>query len=185
MKVQDLFADKNRPVHSIDGNRSVDDAITLMADEKASALVVTKNDQPVGIFAERDVFRYYLRNKSTALSEITLRNAMTDRLIAARPDDDVSRVIAIMVKADVPGAKKEDIEIDLREGVLTITAQVEDSTSEWRALYREHGVGGFTRRFSLGDRIDQGKITAQVDHGVLHLTLPKAEAHKPRRIEIG
>jgi len=101
MKVQDLFADKNRPVHSIDGNRSVDDAITLMADEKASALVVTKNDQPVGIFAERDVFRYYLRNKSTALSEITLRNAMTDRLIAARPDDEVSRVIAIMVKADI------------------------------------------------------------------------------------
>jgi IMP dehydrogenase len=101
MKVQDFFAVKNRPVHTIAGNRCVDDAITLMADVNASALVVTKNDQPVGIFAERDVFRCYLRNKSTVLSEITLRNAMTDRLIAARPDDEVDSVIAIMVKADI------------------------------------------------------------------------------------
>ena len=101
MKVQDFFAVKNRPVHTIAGNRCVDDAITLMADVNASALVVTKNDQPVGIFAERDVFRCYLRNKSTVLSEITLRNAMTDRLIVARPEDDITRVIATMVKADI------------------------------------------------------------------------------------
>ena len=99
MKVQDIFAEKNRPVYTITGNRSVDDAINLMADEKTSALVVMENNQPVGIFAERDVFRYYLRSKSTALSGIALRNAMTDRLIAAGPEDEVSRVIAIMVKA--------------------------------------------------------------------------------------
>jgi len=43
----------------------------------------------------------YLRNKSTALSEVALRNAMNDRLISAGPEDEINRVIAIMVKADI------------------------------------------------------------------------------------
>ena len=101
MKVQDLLTKKNRPVHTIAGNRSVDQAIVLMADQKASAVIVIENGQPAGIFAERDVFRHYLRNKSTALSDTVLRNAMTDRLITAGPADEVSRALAIMVKADI------------------------------------------------------------------------------------
>lgn len=101
MKVQDLLTEKNRPVHTIAGNRSVDQAIALMADQKASAVIVMERNQPVGIFAERDVFRHYLRKKSTALSETALRNAMTARLITAGPADEVSRVIAIMVQADI------------------------------------------------------------------------------------
>jgi len=136
MKVQDLLADKNRPVHTIDGNRSVDDAITFMADVKASALVVAKNDQPVGIFTERDVFRYYLRDKSTALSGIPLGNAMTDRLIAARPDDEVGRVISMMVKADIrhlPVIEEKQI-----VGMLTlndlIEHQLESLTAEVHQL---------------------------------------------------
>ena len=101
MKLQDLLAEKNRPVQTIAGNRTVDQAIALMAGQKASAVIVVENDRPVGIFAERDVFRHYLRNKSTALFETALRNAMTHRLITAGPEDEVSRVIAIMVQADI------------------------------------------------------------------------------------
>ena len=101
MKVQDLLTEKNRPVHTIAGNRSVDQAIVLMSDQKASAVIVMENGLPAGIFAERDVFRHYLRNKSTALSDTALRNAMTERLITAGPADEVSRALAIMVKADI------------------------------------------------------------------------------------
>jgi CBS domain-containing protein len=101
MKVQDLLTKKNRPAHTIAGNRSADQAIVLMAAQKASAVIVMENDQPAGIFTERDVFRYYMRNKSTALSETALSNAKTARLISAGPEDEVSKVIAIMVKADI------------------------------------------------------------------------------------
>jgi IMP dehydrogenase len=101
MKVQALLGKKIRVVHTMAGNRSVDDAINLMTAKKAGALIVTQNDQPVGIFAERDVFRYYRKDKAAALSEIALCHAMTDKLIAAHPEDEVSRVIAVMIKADI------------------------------------------------------------------------------------
>jgi IMP dehydrogenase len=101
MKVRDLLGETMRPVHTIAGSRSVDQALALMADQNASAVIVMENDQPLGIFAERDVFRCYLRNKSTALSQVALRSAMTARLITAGPEDEINRVIAIMVKADI------------------------------------------------------------------------------------
>ncbi len=101
MIVQDLMANRSRPVHKIGSNRSVDDAVHLMAGENTSALIVTENERPVGIFAERDVFRSYLRYKTTALSDLPLQTAMTAKLIVAKPEDDLSRVMAIMKKADI------------------------------------------------------------------------------------
>lgn len=136
MKVKSLLKEKSRPVLTITSNRTVDDAVNLMTGKKASALIVMKNYQPVGIFAERDVFRYYLRDKTTALSEITLQNAMTDKLIAADPEDDVDRVMAIMIKADIkhlPVIKGKNI-----IGLLTlndlIEHQIESLTAEIHQL---------------------------------------------------
>ena len=101
MKVRDLFGEKIRPVHTIAGHRSVDNAIDFMAAKQATALIVTQMEEPIGIFTDRDVFRCYQRNPDTALSEIAVQNAMTDKLIAAKPEDDISRVMAIMIKADI------------------------------------------------------------------------------------
>lgn len=91
---------------------------------------------------------------------------------------------AITLKADVPGAKKDGIDIDVREGVLTLTASVPRPPENLRPVYREYEAGGFTRRFTLGERIDQSKIEASLEQGVLTLVLPKAEEAKPRKIEI-
>ncbi|MCP4630908.1 MAG: CBS domain-containing protein [bacterium] len=63
MKVRDLFKEKIRPVHTIAGHRSVENAIDLMTGKQATALIVTKNEEPIGIFTDRDVFRCYQRNK--------------------------------------------------------------------------------------------------------------------------
>lgn len=101
MKVHDLLREKARPVFTIASNQSMADAVDLMSSKKVSAVIVTENDQPVGIFAERDVFRYYLREKTIALSEIALHKAMTGNLIAADPEDDVDRIMAVMTKADI------------------------------------------------------------------------------------
>ena len=91
---------------------------------------------------------------------------------------------AITVTADLPGVKKDDLEVDLREGVLTVTGHVGSLESRLRPVYREYGIGGYTRRFTVGDKIDQAGISAKLEHGVLELRLPKAERHKPRKIEV-
>ena len=101
MEVLALLKDKARGVHTIASNQTVEDAICLMASGKVSMLLVMENDQPAGIFSERDVLHTYLRNKSTAFSEIILENAMTRNLMVAEPKDAITAVMARMIKADI------------------------------------------------------------------------------------
>jgi HSP20 family protein len=91
---------------------------------------------------------------------------------------------AITLVADLPGAKKADLEIRIEDGVLTISAPVADVEARHKPVYREYGVGGYARRFTLSDKIDQARISAELESGVLTVTLPKAERLKPRKIEI-
>jgi len=91
---------------------------------------------------------------------------------------------AITLRADLPGVKKENVEIELRDGELLLSADVKPLPGHWHSVYTEYQVGGYRRRFTLGEQIDQTKITAAMDNGVLTLVLPKAEQHKPRKIAI-
>ena len=87
--------------------------------------------------------------------------------------------------ADMPGVKPEDLKIDLRDDVLTLVGDEAHSEKEdERYLVREYGSGRYYRQFTLSDKIDQGKIEASLSDGVLRLTLPKAEAAKPRQITV-
>lgn len=89
------------------------------------------------------------------------------------------------IVADVPGATSESIELDLNQGVLTITANVpprEKSGAQW--LRREYGVGGYRRTFHLGDAIDTSAIDAELSNGVLTVRLPKTAAKQARKIEV-
>ena len=136
MEVLALLKDKARTVLTIASSQTVDDAICLMASGKVSALLVTENEQPVGIFSERDVFHTYLRNKSKAFSEIILENAMTRNLIVAEPKDTVTAVMARMIKAEIthlPVIEEERI-----AGMLTLKDlmehQIEALTDEINQL---------------------------------------------------
>ncbi len=91
---------------------------------------------------------------------------------------------ALTLRADVPGALAEEIQTDLKDNLLTVTARVRPLESQWRPLYEEFETGHYVRQFRLGQQIDQAKISAQLKDGVLTLTLPKAERAKARRIEI-
>jgi CBS domain-containing protein len=136
MKVRDLLGENIRPPHFIAGHRSVDHAIDFMASRQANALIVTDNEKPIGIFTKSDVYRYYLSNKTTPLTEIAVQDAMTDKLIAAKPEDDISRVRAIMIKADIrhmPVIEKKKL-----IGLLTLNdlteQQIESLNDEIRQL---------------------------------------------------
>jgi HSP20 family protein len=91
---------------------------------------------------------------------------------------------ALTVQADVPGARPEDFDIDLRESVLTIQASTNGVEERWNRVYEEYRTGNFMRQFRLGQNIDQDKISANIENGVLTLSLPKAERAKPRKIEV-
>ena len=92
---------------------------------------------------------------------------------------------AITVLADMPGVKAQDLKIDLRESVLTLTGRVTapDSAKESDVL-REYQTGTFYRRFTLSETIDQAKIDAKLTDGVLRLELPKVEKARPRQITV-
>jgi HSP20 family molecular chaperone IbpA len=91
----------------------------------------------------------------------------------------------ITVLADMPGVTPDNLTIDLREGVLSLTGRVEAPESDKESdVLREYDVGTFFRQFALPEAVDQQKIDARLTDGVLHLDLPKAEAARPRRITV-
>lgn len=91
----------------------------------------------------------------------------------------------ITLLADIPGVKSDRLNIDLRDNVLTITADIESvpAAGEEEVLI-EYETGRFYRQFTLSEVIDQNKIDAKLGDGVLRLTLPKVEKATPRKIAI-
>jgi HSP20 family protein len=87
--------------------------------------------------------------------------------------------------ADMPGVKEQDVNITLKDGVLTIVGQVAtDMYAGLRPMYTEYNVGNYHREFSLNENIDESKIRATLRNGVLELELPKKEKARPRQIEV-
>ena len=91
------------------------------------------------------------------------------------------------VTADLPGVNKDDIEVRLDNGVLSITGEkrVDKETGKGTKQHRtERFRGSFSRRFSLPTAIDAEKVNADYKDGVLTLAIPKVETEKPKSIEI-
>lgn len=92
---------------------------------------------------------------------------------------------ALVVLADVPGSRAEDIGVDFENGQLTIHARVTERQPEGtRFLAREYALGDYRRSFEVSERIDPARIAADYTNGVLRLTLPKAESAKPKKIVV-
>jgi HSP20 family protein len=91
----------------------------------------------------------------------------------------------LLLRADVPGAKADQIDVQFEDGTLTLRATVlPRQSADQRFLLREYGVGDFYRTFRVSEEIDVGKISAEYQEGVLTLHLPKVEAVKPRKITV-
>ena len=93
----------------------------------------------------------------------------------------------LVVEAQLPGMKPEDLDINVEQGVLTISGQTtaEEERKERNYLIREHRTGRFSRSLRLPATYDPDACQATFDHGVLRLSFPKSESAKPRRIQIG
>lgn len=91
----------------------------------------------------------------------------------------------ITLLADMPGVAADDVCIDLQDGVLTLTGDIKPwEGSEESDVLVEFEIGKYYRRFNLSEAIDQVKIEAKLEDGVLRLILPKAEKALPRKITV-
>lgn len=91
----------------------------------------------------------------------------------------------IYVEAEMPGFKKDEIDVTLESGVLHIQAQrtIEKQESGQRHL-TERRFNRISRSFTMPNAVDEGKVDAGLKDGVLHLKLHKREEVKPRKIEV-
>jgi HSP20 family protein len=91
----------------------------------------------------------------------------------------------ITLLADIPGVKPDDLTIDLKDNVLTLSGEIGNNDADvGKAIYAEYQTGSYYRQFTISEMIDQSKIEAKVDAGVLRLSLPKVEKAAPRRITV-
>jgi HSP20 family protein len=92
---------------------------------------------------------------------------------------------ALMLALEMPGVDRENIDVKLESGVLTIEGTIDFTKYEGMyPVYTEYNVGNYARTFELSSDIDQERISAELKDGVVMLTLPKAEKAKPRKIKV-
>jgi HSP20 family protein len=92
----------------------------------------------------------------------------------------------LVLRADLPGIDEKDVDIEIKDGVLTVSGERKtEHESKEEGYYRvERAFGHFSRSLSLPDGIDSEKVTANFDRGVLEVKIPKPEQTKPHRVQI-
>ena len=102
------------------------------------------------------------------------------------PVDIFDRNDRFVIRAEVPGVSREDMDVRIENGVLTLQGERkrEADLTEDGTFRIERTYGPFMRSFSLGTAVDASKITAAYKDGVLEVTVPKAETAKTKKVEI-
>ena len=93
----------------------------------------------------------------------------------------------LVLKADLPGLDADDVEIEVKDGVLTVSGERKtEHESSSNGYHRvERSYGRFSRSLSLPQGVDAGQVQAEFDKGVLEVRIPKPAERKPHRVQIG
>lgn len=93
---------------------------------------------------------------------------------------------SFVVSADLPGLNKDEIQIDLKDNILTLKGEkkFEEKVSKDNYIRVERAYGSFVRSFTLPQNVDPEKIKAKYKEGVLEITIPKKEEAKPKQIKV-
>jgi HSP20 family protein len=93
---------------------------------------------------------------------------------------------ALTVIMEMPGVEKKNVNIALENDVVRVEGQIDFAHYQgMEPVYTEYNIGHYARGFTLSSKIDRDNISAQLDDGVLTLTLPKVKESVPRRIAVG
>jgi HSP20 family protein len=104
----------------------------------------------------------------------------------APPVDIFEKGDALVIRAEMPGVDRSDIDVRIENGVLMLKGERkhEEEIHDKNAYRMERVYGSFARSFSLPTTVDASKISARLKDGVLELVLPKAEEAKPKKVTI-
>ena len=93
----------------------------------------------------------------------------------------------LVLRADLPGMDEDDVEVEVKDGVLTVSGERKAEHEEKQeGFYRvERAFGSFTRSLSLPQGVDAGAVSASFDRGVLEVRVPKPAERKPTKVQIG
>ena len=119
------------------------------------------------------------QNKSLSSREET----RSEERYVTPPVDIYENGDALIVTADLPGVSKENLDVRVENNLLTIRGKPSHVASG-DPVYREYELASFFRQFELNEKVDQANISAELQHGVLTLRLPKAQGAQPRQIEV-
>src|SRR5262245_34879792 len=128
-----------------------------------------------------------LSNRLNRLLDTPSREDQNDFLGSWSPSVDIfDKGGEVVIHAELPGMKKEDIDVRVENNVLTIRGKKDrkDEVKEEGYFRTERVYGSFSRSFSLPTTVEVSKIAAEYKDGVLTLRLPKADEAKPRQIEV-
>jgi HSP20 family molecular chaperone IbpA len=89
----------------------------------------------------------------------------------------------LVLTADIPGAAKDNLDVNVEKGILTISAPAQH-TLPGTSAYREFELANYYRQFSIPESLDHIKAKADYTNGILTLRVPKAEVAKPKRVAI-
>ena len=92
-----------------------------------------------------------------------------------------------VLRADLPGVREDEVEIEIKDDVLTISGErrAEHEGRSEEGYYRvERAFGSFSRSLSLPEGVDADKVAASFDSGVLEVRIPKPEERQPQRVQI-
>jgi HSP20 family protein len=94
---------------------------------------------------------------------------------------------ALLLRADLPGLGRDDVSIEIKDNVLTVSGERKAEHEDEREGYHriERSYGSFSRSLTVPRGIDPGAVTAAFEKGVLEVRIPKPEERKPHRVEIG
>ena len=133
----------------------------------------------------REMGDYFFRQYSPVLGSGLLRSGSESSVW--RPAADISETDKeYLVKAELPGVRKEDVKIALQDGILTISGerQLEDEQKDENQIRIERFYGSFSRSFALPENADTGNIRAESKDGVLLVHIPKKSPSKPQPVSI-
>lgn len=126
------------------------------------------------------------QDKSPQENSSANNNKQAEQLCAIRPVADIEEnKDGAVVYVDMPGVSKDSVDIDVENNILTITGSVNLNMPEnLHPTYVDLSSGRYERRFTLSSELDAESISASLNQGELVVKIPRAEQHRPRKIEI-
>lgn len=126
-----------------------------------------------------DFFRTYNRTlNSNSLAESQVDSNWRPTVDITENDSE------FLIKAELPEVSRDDIDVNINNGVLTLSGERKTEARDEKEHRIERFYGRFSRSFSLPENVDQEKIEAESKEGMLYLRLPKSKAEEPRKVQI-